>query len=335
MSSGSSRLAASSSSCGASPPRVTAKVTCPHEAAAPAPDRARRVVRPRPRRAAAARHRARRPRACFAPRQVRARAAARRLGRQLGGALEESRRCGQAAAGLCTAGRALELGGNVLVRPGGRVRAVPSAAVGIELRVGRVGERTVRTLRAPPAKPPGTPPNGRADAGTAPGRRTRPGLPLRPAPPPRLHPERRPRLPHRAPGRLPAPPRRRAGACRVSAGSGASRRRKLSSIRLVRAPTRRAGRSRRPSPPASARAAARAARVGCRASPRRSGRAPARRAGPSARSRAARARRAPPAREHQLVEPRELVLAGGVARRNHHGDRLGRESACHERERLR
>ena len=76
----------------------------------------------------------------------RAAGTARGLGRQLRRAFEKGRGRGLAAAALCAAGRALELGGDVLVGYPGRVRAVPGALVGIDFRVRRVGQRAVRAL---------------------------------------------------------------------------------------------------------------------------------------------------------------------------------------------
>ena len=73
----------------------------------------------------------------------RALGAPRGIDRQRRRALEEGGRGGQSAAGLGAVGRALELGGDVLVRSGGGLRAMPGAAIGIELRIGRLGERVV------------------------------------------------------------------------------------------------------------------------------------------------------------------------------------------------
>ena len=57
--------------------------------------------------------------------------AARRVGRQRDGALQERRRGGGATAGLRPGSRPLELGGDVLVRPVCRQRPVPGAAIGV------------------------------------------------------------------------------------------------------------------------------------------------------------------------------------------------------------
>jgi hypothetical protein len=68
---------------------------------------------------------------------------ARGLSGQRGCALEEGGGGGQAAARLCPTGGPLELGGDVLVRAGSRLGQMPSTSVGIELRVGRLGQRPV------------------------------------------------------------------------------------------------------------------------------------------------------------------------------------------------
>ena len=66
--------------------------------------------------------------------------------RQRDGSLEERGRCRQATAQLCPAGRALELGGDFLVGAHRSLRAVPGAAIGIELRVGHLRQRPVHLL---------------------------------------------------------------------------------------------------------------------------------------------------------------------------------------------
>ena len=63
--------------------------------------------------------------------------------RQLGRPLQERGGRGQPATTLRTVGRVRHLGGHRLVRRRRRVRAMPGATVGIEDRVGRVGERPV------------------------------------------------------------------------------------------------------------------------------------------------------------------------------------------------
>ena len=75
-----------------------------------------------------------------------ARWARRAGGGQLGGALAEGGGRRQAAAGPGLAGRAFEFGGDVLVEPGRRVRTVPGPAIGIDVRVGGLGEGPVSAL---------------------------------------------------------------------------------------------------------------------------------------------------------------------------------------------
>ena len=67
----------------------------------------------------------------------------RGVGRQLGRALQERGGRRQPAAALRAVGRARHLRRHRLVGRRGRVRAMPRAPVGIELRVGRLGERPV------------------------------------------------------------------------------------------------------------------------------------------------------------------------------------------------
>ena len=59
--------------------------------------------------------------------------------------------------------------------PGGRLGAVPGAAVGIGSRVGGLGERGVQPRGARRATPSGRPPSAPAGGGSAPARRTRAG----------------------------------------------------------------------------------------------------------------------------------------------------------------
>ena len=66
-----------------------------------------------------------------------------RIGRQLDGALVKCRPRRQAAARPRSPGRALQLGGDVLVEPGCRLRAVPGAAIRIDVGIGGIGERAV------------------------------------------------------------------------------------------------------------------------------------------------------------------------------------------------
>jgi hypothetical protein len=67
-----------------------------------------------------------------------------RIGRQRRGPLQERCCRGHPAAGLCPAGRALQLSGNLLVRTGSGLGPVPGAAVGIVLRIGDLGQGAVR-----------------------------------------------------------------------------------------------------------------------------------------------------------------------------------------------
>ena len=69
--------------------------------------------------------------------------AARRVRRQLDGALEERGRCREAATCPRAVRRALELGSDVLVGPAAAVREVPGTAVGVEGRVRRGCQRGV------------------------------------------------------------------------------------------------------------------------------------------------------------------------------------------------
>ena len=69
-----------------------------------------------------------------------------RIGRQLDGALVKCRPRRQAAARPRSAGRALQLGGDVLVEPGRRVREVPGAAIGVDVGIGGFGQRPVNAL---------------------------------------------------------------------------------------------------------------------------------------------------------------------------------------------
>ena len=128
-----------------------------------------------------------------------------------------------------------------------RVRAMPGAPIGIDVR-----DRSPRPARdAPPGgrqrAPPGRPPSAPADDGTAPGRRARS------APRPRAGAAASASDPELARPRATASvtsPTGSAAACsssrRVSAGSDSSRRRKLCSIRLARGVA-----SGSPNPPAS------------------------------------------------------------------------------------
>jgi hypothetical protein len=69
--------------------------------------------------------------------------AARGFGCQRGGAFEERRGGGKTASRPRPGRRTFQVGGNVLVGRGGRLRPVPGAAIRVEVRVGRFGERPV------------------------------------------------------------------------------------------------------------------------------------------------------------------------------------------------
>ena len=215
------------------------------------------------------------------------------------GCLLEERGCrGQAAARLGPAGRAFQLGGDVLVRPGRGLGPVPGAPVGIELpSVASASARCACCLSRPALT--GRRPSGPAGGGTAPACRTRPGRPRPRAPPPRRR-CRAGRLPARpAPGRRSGRPPRAAAA--AGSGPGGRRRGAGSCLRCCPpAVPRRAARTRRPAAPASGRGAARAGPAGCPGSRRRSGPGPACRSARAAPSPAApahrrRAARRPPA----------------------------------------
>ena len=71
---------------------------------------------------------------------------ASRIGRELDGALVKRRLRRQATACPRSSRRALQLGGDVLVEPGCRVRKVPGAAIRIDIGIGGLGERAVDAL---------------------------------------------------------------------------------------------------------------------------------------------------------------------------------------------
>ena len=207
------------------------------------------------------------------------------------GALEERRRRCVAAARLRTPRGALELGGDLGVRPGGRLRAMPGAAIGVDPRIGRLRQRPVHApafLGRPGAvdrrtdqRMPEQHARARLEqARLARGRRSRRAR-ARVARP-RAGPAPNPRT-------APPPRRAAAAACRAAAlrdGAG-------SCLRCVlTTESHRATRSRRRARRACDRAAARAAPAGCRASRRRSDRAPARPAVRRSPCRGASARRA-------------------------------------------
>ena len=70
----------------------------------------------------------------------------RRIGRELGGALEERSRRSKPAASLRATGRTVELEGDILVRPARGTRAVPRPSIRVSFGVGRLGERTVHVV---------------------------------------------------------------------------------------------------------------------------------------------------------------------------------------------
>ena len=69
-----------------------------------------------------------------------------RIGRELDGALEKRRPRRQATACPCSSRRALQLGGDVLVEPGCRVRKVPGAAIRIDISIGGISQGAVDAL---------------------------------------------------------------------------------------------------------------------------------------------------------------------------------------------
>ena len=71
---------------------------------------------------------------------------ARPVGCQLCGALTQCGGRRQAAAGTRPGYRALEFGGDVLIKPGRCARAMPSATVGIDAGVGGLGQGAVRAV---------------------------------------------------------------------------------------------------------------------------------------------------------------------------------------------
>ncbi len=77
-----------------------------------------------------------------------------RVGGQQRRTLAERGRGGKSAAALRPAGRALQLRRGVLVRPGGGVGPVPGAAVGIDRRIGGLGQGAVHLLFLPGRRRP-------------------------------------------------------------------------------------------------------------------------------------------------------------------------------------
>ena len=145
----------------------------------------RPAVRPRRSSAAPGRPRTHRPRAWPAAASSARLGTDGRLRGQLDRLLQERGRGGQTAAGARPSGRALQLGGGLLVGAQHRPRAVPGAPVRVGLWVGGGGQRAVHAatvrLRAAPGRRPSAPAGG----GTAPGCRSPAARPLRRARPPR------------------------------------------------------------------------------------------------------------------------------------------------------
>ena len=176
--------AASSRSGGASLPRLRAKASCARSRSR----RARCSSSSGPSSAAASSFRAARGRTGLVlglrggqltPGAVRG------IGGQRGGSLEERGCGGETAARLRAVGRALELGGDVLVRCERGLGAVPRAAIGIDLGIGRCRQSLMRT---PPLFGRRRAVDRRAQEGVAkghPGAERRAGPPLPQAPPPR------------------------------------------------------------------------------------------------------------------------------------------------------
>ena len=151
--SGSRRLAALRSSRAASPPRCCSNAICPRKCSTWAVSRASSgpasTATNSPSAASSA------PASRFALAAANRRCARRDgFGRQHRRALEERGRCRQAPAALRAPGRALELLGNVLVRPRGSVGPMPGTAVGIDIRIGDLREDAVRLLSLPKRRRP-------------------------------------------------------------------------------------------------------------------------------------------------------------------------------------
>ena len=191
----------------------------------------------------------------------------RRIGRQLGRAGQERGGGGEASASLRAAGRALELGGDLLVGPGVARARCQARRSGSRVGVGGLGEGAMHAVAVVGGgRAVGGGPDERvreldASARSGAARRPPPGRPR----PCRCRASRR--RGGAAPGRRAAPrPRRaRAAGCRAGAAGGAGR----SSARSCRPPAGcRAARTRRRDRRPSRCAAARAARAGCRGSRR-------------------------------------------------------------------
>ena len=232
-------------------------------------------------------------------------------------ALQERGRRGQAAAGLGPAGRTLQLGGDVLVGPGRGLGPVPGPAVGIDLQIGDLGQRTVHGLPVPQRRGPvGRRPHQRVPEPHVGAELDQAGLRSRAWPPRRgCRAVPRPARPPEA-GRPDRPRRAAAGAGSRRAGRRAAA---GSSPRSARsAAPHRAARIRPPAAPVTPRAAAPATPAGCPASPPRSGRGrahPAARSGPNP---------AVPARRPRAALPRPAAAIRPVRHRGTGPRRSGR-----------
>ena len=217
-SSGTRRLAASSSNGGASLPRLSANTICARSRC----KRARWSSSSGVSSAVATR-------ACAASgaarlqlglcRGQRSRPPACRIGGQLGRSLQERGRRRDAAATLRPVGRALELAGHRLVEARRRVRAMPCSPIGVRLGIRRLGQRAVHLPAVVRGRRRGRPPSAPGDDGTARGYRARSTRRPRPARPRRLR--SRAARPRARAGRRrqPAPPPPSAAAVATRAGS--------------------------------------------------------------------------------------------------------------------
>ena len=287
-SSGSSFLAAWSSSSGASPPRFCGERDLgPQQIDAGSPEL---VERPglRGRQQPAGRIERARPEAGLGGRE-RSVGSPRGIARQRDRTLQERGRGGEAAARLRPARRELELARDLLVGPGGRSGQMPRATIRIDVAIRHLRQRQVgrpalrrrrRTGRRPSAPADGGRSRARSSASSpsvaSTARRRDPEAFARALQEQRIA----DRLGRRDEQQTPRV---------VGEGLEPPDVALLDPLARDRAPP--ASRTRRPAASASALGAARAARAGCRASPRGSGRAPARPARTAPPSSAARGRR--------------------------------------------
>ena len=224
----------------------------------------------------------------------------------------------------------------VLVGSRRRVGTMPRPPVGIDLGIGRLGQRAMHLPAVGQRSPPGRPPSAPADDGTAPGHRARSTPPPRPARPrPARSRAARPRATARS-RRPPARPPPISSSVCVCAGSDSSAPQEALLDLARQRPRVGHARTRRPARPPSTPGAAPAGRAGCRGSRRRSGPAPARRA--------ARGRPSPAAPGHRRRSDRPTTSSGSpassslvarLAHREHQRDRLGQQPPRDEREHLR